>query len=144
MQAMQEMIERHLSSEQRMMRDTIRAFVDKEVTPFIRKNWMKEWDMVPENRPSLELLQGAHNIGVRGLCIPEEFGGMPLDPATEVQTIAMVSEEISRGDSGLGDKLAQIWKVSKLLANVASRRATCRNTGFRRSPKTHPSCSRMR
>src|SRR5689334_2596800 len=103
---LQEIIERNLSDEQRMMRDTIRNFVDHKVTPFIRKNWMKEWDMVPENRPSLELLQGAHKIGVRGLCIPEEFGGTPLDPATEVQTIAMACEEISRGDSGLGDKLA--------------------------------------
>ena len=77
---MQELIERHLSAEQRMMRDTIRSFVDKDVIPFVRKNWKKEWDMVPENRPTLELLQGAHNIGVRGLCIPEEFGGTPLDP----------------------------------------------------------------
>jgi len=121
MQNLHAIIERNLNAEQRMMRDTIRAFVDKEVTPFMRKNWQKEWDMVPENRPSLELLQGAHNIGVRGLCIPEEFGGTPLDPATEVQTIAMACEEISRGDSGLADKLAQIWKVSKLLANVAPR-----------------------
>ena len=121
MQNMQLTIDRHLSAEQRMMREAIRAFVDNDVTPFIRKNWVKEWDMTPENRPSLELLQGAHKIGVRGLCIPEEFGGTPLDSATEVQTIAMVSEEISRGDSGLGDKLAQIWKVSKLLANVAPR-----------------------
>ena len=76
---MQEIIERSLTPEQRMMRDTIRSFVDKEVTPFIRKNWQKEWDMVPENRPSLELLQGAHNIGVRALGIPEEFGGTPVE-----------------------------------------------------------------
>ena len=77
--------------------------------------------MAPENRPTLELLRGAHKIGVRGLCIPKEFGGTPLDPATKAQTIAMVSEDISRGDSGLGDKPAQIWKVSMLLANVAPR-----------------------
>jgi alkylation response protein AidB-like acyl-CoA dehydrogenase len=119
--AMQEIIERHLTAEQRMMRDTIRAFVDKKVTPFVRANWKKEWDMVPENRPTLELLQGAHDIGVRALGIPEEFGGTPIDPATEVQTFAMVSEEISRGDSGLADKLVQIWKVSKLLQNIAPR-----------------------
>ena len=35
---MQEMIDRGLSEEQRMMRNTIRSFVDKEVIPFIRKN----------------------------------------------------------------------------------------------------------
>lgn len=46
---MQQLTGRALSEEQRMMRDTIRAFVDKEVTPFIRKNWQLEWDMTPEN-----------------------------------------------------------------------------------------------
>ena len=118
---MQAMIARGLSEEQRMMRDTLRAFVDDFVTPFIRKNWEKEWDMVPENRPSRELLEEAHKIGVRTLGIPEEFGGTPVDPKTEVQTFAMVAEEISRGDSGLGDKLTQIWKISKLLQNIAPR-----------------------
>jgi alkylation response protein AidB-like acyl-CoA dehydrogenase len=118
---MQEMIERGLSDEQRMMRNTIRSFVDKEVTPFIRKNWEKEWDMKPENRPSRELLEAAHRIGVRTLGIPEEFGGTPVDPKMEVQTFAMVAEEIARGDCGLADKLVQIWKISKLLANIAPR-----------------------
>jgi len=105
---MQEMIERGLSDEQRMMRNTIRSFVDREVTPFIRKNWEKEWDMKPENRPSRELLEAAHRIGVRTLGIPEEFGGTPVDPKMEVQTFAMVAEEIARGDCGLADKLVQI------------------------------------
>jgi hypothetical protein len=118
---MQEMIERGLTEEQRMMRETIRDFVDHEVTPFIRKNWHLEWDMKPENRPSVELLQGAHKIGVRALGVPEEFGGTPLDPKTEVQTFAMISEEIARGDSGLADKLVQIWKISMLLRNIAPR-----------------------
>ena len=118
---MQEMIDRGLSEEQRMMRNTIRSFVDREVAPFIRRNWEKEWDMKPENRPSLALLEGAQKIGVRGLGVPEEFGGTPVDPKTEVQTFAMVAEEIARGDCGLADKLVQIWKISKLLANIAPR-----------------------
>ena len=118
---MQEMIERYLTEEQRMMRATIRDFVDNEVTPFIRKNWKLEWDMTPENRPSVELLEGVHKIGVRTLGVPEEFGGTPLDPKTEVQTYAMIAEEISRGDSGLADKLVQIWKISLLLRNIAPR-----------------------
>src|SRR3954447_1835889 len=90
---MQGIIERSLTQEQRMMRDTIRDFVDREVTPFIRKNWQLEWDMKPENRPSVELLTGAHRIGVRALGIPEEFGGTPLERDTEVQTFAMIAEE---------------------------------------------------
>jgi hypothetical protein len=118
---MQDIIDRGLTEEQRMMRETLRAFVDVEVIPFIRKNWQLEWDMKPENRPSVELLRGAHKIGVRALGIPEEFGGTPLDPKTEVQTFAMISEEIARGDSGLADKLVQIWKISMLLRNIAPR-----------------------
>ncbi|MGZ5093603.1 MAG: acyl-CoA dehydrogenase family protein, partial [Burkholderiales bacterium] len=118
---MQQIIDRGLTEEQRLMRETIRAFVDHDVVPFMRKNWQLEWDMKPENRPSVELLQGAHKIGVRTLGVPEEFGGTPVDPQTEVQTFAMIAEEIARGDSGLADKLVQIWKVSMLLRNIAPR-----------------------
>jgi alkylation response protein AidB-like acyl-CoA dehydrogenase len=118
---MQAIIERSLTPDQRMMRETIRDFVDREVTPFIRAHWQLEWDMKPENRPSVELLTAAHRIGVRALGVPEEFGGTPLDPETEVQTFAMIAEEIARGDSGLADKLVQIWKVSMLLRNIAPR-----------------------
>lgn len=38
-----------------------------------------------------------------------------------MQTFAIISEEIARGDSGLADKLVQVWKVSVLLRNVAPR-----------------------
>ncbi len=31
-----------LTEEQILMRDTCRAFVDSEVTPFIRDNWQRE------------------------------------------------------------------------------------------------------
>ena len=42
--------ERGLTEEQIMMRDACRAFVNDFVTPFVRKNWQREWDMNPENR----------------------------------------------------------------------------------------------
>src|SRR2546425_9102077 len=66
-------------------------------------------------------LEQADRIGIRTLGVPEEFGGIQLDPTTEVQTFALISEEIARGDSGLADKLVQIWKVSVLLRNIAPR-----------------------
>ena len=113
--------ERGLSEEQIMMRDACRAFVNDFVTPFIRKNWQREWDMSPENRLPPEILEQAHKIGIRTLGIPEEFGGTPIDPKSEVQTFAMISEEMSRGDCGISDKLVQIWKVSVLLRNILPR-----------------------
>jgi acyl-CoA dehydrogenase len=116
-----EMIDRGLPEETRMMRETCRKFVDEYVTPFIRQNWQREWLMEPEKRLPRAILEQADKIGIRTLGVPEEFGGTPLDPATEVQTFAVISEEIARGDSGLADKMVQIWKVSVLLRNVAPR-----------------------
>ena len=110
-----------LSEDQRMMRDTVHAYIDDVVAPYIRDNWEKEWSMEPADRVPAEILQKADEIGIRTLGVPEEFGGMELDPATEVQTFAVISEEVARGDSGLADKLAQNWKVSVLLRNLAPR-----------------------
>ncbi len=110
-----------LSEEQRMMRQSCRDFVDDVVIPFIRHNWQREWDMKPEGRLPNAILEAADVIGIRTLGVPEEFGGVELDKASEVQTFAMISEEIARGDSGLADKLVQNWKVSVLLRNLAPR-----------------------
>ena len=110
-----------LSEEQRMMRQTCRDFVDDVVAPFIRDNWQREWLMEPEARLPREILEGADAIGVRTLAVPEEFGGMVLDPENEVQTFAIIAEEIARGDSGLADKMVQNWKISVLLRNLAPR-----------------------
>jgi alkylation response protein AidB-like acyl-CoA dehydrogenase len=113
--------ERALSEEQRLMRESCRQFVDQVVTPFIRENWQREWIMTPEERLPPHILEAADKIGIRTLGVPEEFGGIELDKATEVRTFAIIAEEIARGDSGLADKLVQVWKVSVLLRNLAPR-----------------------
>src|ERR671922_162207 len=118
---MTDMFDRRLSDEQRLMRWSCRAFVNDIVIPFIRANWKREWLMEPEKRLPREILEAADRIGIRTLGVPEEFGGVQLDPANEVQTFAVISEEIARGDSGLADKLVQNWKVSVLLRNLAPR-----------------------
>src|SRR5882762_1292413 len=115
------MTARGLSEEQRLMRQSCRDFVDDVVIPFIRGNWRREWSMVPEERLPPEILAGADKVGIRTLGVPEEFGGVELDKATEVATFAIIAEEIARGDSGLSDKLVQVWKVSVLLRNLAPR-----------------------
>ena len=67
---------RMLSEEQVLMRDSCRAFVDDVVIPFIRKDWQREWTMVPEERLPPEILAGADEIGIRTLGVPDEFGGV--------------------------------------------------------------------
>jgi alkylation response protein AidB-like acyl-CoA dehydrogenase len=110
-----------ITEEQRMMRQSCRDFVDDTVIPFIRRNWQREWDMTPEGRLPNEILEAADRIGIRTLGVPEEFGGVELDSASEVQSFAIIAEEIARGDSGLADKLVQNWKVAVLLRNLAPR-----------------------
>jgi hypothetical protein len=111
---------RGLSEEQKMMRDSCRAFVDDHVTPFIRQNWQREWLMDPDERLPGRILEEADRIGIRTLGVPEEFGGVQLEAAAEVRTFALIAEEIARGDSGLADKLVQNWKVAVLLRRLAS------------------------
>ena len=113
------MYDRGLSEEQKMMRQSCRDFVDDMVLPYIKKNWQKEWSMVPEERLPLSILEGAEKVGIRTLGVPEEYGGVELEKGTEVRTFALVAEEIARGDSGLADKLVQNWKVSVLLRQFA-------------------------
>jgi alkylation response protein AidB-like acyl-CoA dehydrogenase len=110
-----------LSEEQKLMRQSCRDFVDDVILPFIRNDWKREWSMTPEDRLPPSILEGAEKVGIRTLGVPEEFGGIELDRATEVQTFALIAEEIARGDSGLADKLVQNWKVSVLLRNLAPR-----------------------
>jgi alkylation response protein AidB-like acyl-CoA dehydrogenase len=115
------MSDAHLSEEQRMMRQSCRDFVDDVILPFVRANWQREWDMRPEGRLPPSILEGAEKVGIRTLGVPEEFGGIELDPATEVRTFSIIAEEIARGDSGLADKLVQNWKVAVLLRKLAPR-----------------------
>ena len=110
--------ERGLSDETRMMRDVTRKFVNEHVIPFTRQNWKAEWSMKPEGRLPPKILEVAHEIGIRTLGVPEEYGGIALDPKSETQTFAVISEEISRGDCGLAEKMVQQWKVSVLLRNI--------------------------
>ena len=113
------MLDRNLSEELRMMRQSCRDFVDGVVLPFIRENWQREWSMKPEDRLPPSILEEAEKIGIRTLGVPEEYGGVELEKGTEVKTFALVAEEIARGDSGLADKMVQNWKVSVLLRQFA-------------------------
>jgi hypothetical protein len=110
---------RGLSEEQMLMRQSCRAFVDDVVIPFIRKEWQREWSMDPVDRLPKSILEGAEEVGIRTLGVPEEYGGIELERATEIKTFALISEEVARGDSGLADKLVQNWKVSVLLRELA-------------------------
>jgi len=95
-----------LSPEQRLLRDTIRAFVDKQIRPVAR-----EWEA--EGRYPDELVETMRELGLFGLCVPEEYGGM----AADMVSLAVVFEEISRGWMGvagiIGSHSLSCWMIAK-------------------------------
>ena len=112
--------DRHLSDEQRMMRETCQRYVDNVLRPFIAHNREREWTFAdPAHRLPPEILEEADKAGIRSLGVPEAYGGISLDPATQAQTFAIIATEISRGDTGLADKLVQNWKIAILLRELA-------------------------
>lgn len=81
-----------LDDEIEMIRDQFRRFADERVVPFAH-GWHLRDELIP-----LELIADLAGMGVFGLTIPEEFGGLGLSKAGMV----VVSEELSRGYIGVG------------------------------------------
>ncbi|TXL65815.1 butyryl-CoA dehydrogenase [Cerasibacillus terrae] len=76
------------TEEQKMLRQTVRNFVDKEIMPYI-----SEWDQKGEF-PTSTMDQLA-DLGLMGVCIPEKYGGSGMD----YNALAIVCEELERGDT---------------------------------------------
>ncbi len=72
--------------------ETMRKFALAEVIPFAH-----EWHLKNEYIP-LEVIQKLADLGVFGLSLPEEFGGVGLGK----ESMCVVSEELSRGYIGVG------------------------------------------
>src|SRR5919206_501799 len=77
-----------LSDEQRLIQDTVRAFVDERVLPVAIRNDI-------EHRLDMEVIEGLAELGLLGIVIPEEYGGAGLDFVSE----ALACEEIERGEA---------------------------------------------
>ncbi len=81
-----------LDEELEMIREQFRRYADERVTPNAH-DWHLKDDYIP-----LEILEELAEMGVFGLTIPEEYGGLGLSKASMV----VVSEELSRGYIGVG------------------------------------------
>jgi alkylation response protein AidB-like acyl-CoA dehydrogenase len=82
------LIDFELTDEQRLIRETARDFVDKEIVPVARDNDRNE-------RFDTELVQKMADMGFLGAIVSEEYGGRGLD----YLTYGLIVEEIGRGDS---------------------------------------------
>jgi alkylation response protein AidB-like acyl-CoA dehydrogenase len=79
------------SEEISALRDTLRKFVAKECTPEVVRKWDQD-DDIP--RAMMDKLAA---LGICGLCIPEEYGGM----GRQVVAMVVTLEELARGFAGL-------------------------------------------
>ena len=88
--------------------------------------------MTPEERLPPEILEGAQKVGIRTLGVPEEFGGVELDKATEVADLRASSPRRSR--AAIPASPTSWCRSGRCRCCCAtSRRATCRSAGFRAS-----------
>ena len=81
-----------LEEELEMIRDQFRRFAVEKVIPHAH-DWHLKDELIP-----MSIIEELAEMGVFGLTIPEEFGGLGLSKASMV----VVSEELSRGYIGVG------------------------------------------
>jgi glutaryl-CoA dehydrogenase len=79
-----------LSDEERLVRDTVRRFVDDKVLPIIDEHFEKG------TFPS-ELIPQMAQLGLLGANLPEEYGSAGMNNVA----YGLVMQELERGDSGL-------------------------------------------
>ena len=81
-----------LDDEYEMIRDQFRRFADEKVVPDAH-GWHLRDELIP-----IEVVEEMSELGVFGLTIPEEHGGLGLGKTS----MCVVSEELSRGYIGVG------------------------------------------
>ncbi len=76
------------TTEQEILRKTVRQFVDDEIMPHIAK-----WDA--EGSFDTSIWSRLAELGLMGVCVPEKYGGSGMD----YNALAIVCEELERGDT---------------------------------------------
>ncbi|GAA1719219.1 MULTISPECIES: acyl-CoA dehydrogenase family protein [Dietzia] len=88
---------------------TVRRFIDREVRPSVRE--MEHADSYPER-----WIEQMKQIGIYGLAVPEEYGGMPVSMPCFVR----VTEELARGWMSLAGAMGGHTVVAKLLTEFGT------------------------
>lgn len=99
----------YMSERHTMIRDTARAFADKEIRPVAAK--LDETEEFPT-----DLYKKMAGLGMFGISLPPEEGGVGADTLA----FAVVMEEISRGYASLADELGNVEMVGNLLVKFGT------------------------
>ncbi len=79
-----------LTEEERLVKNSVRAFVDEKVLPLIEKNYA-------EGTFPKELIPEMAELGLFGITIPEKYGGAGMS----YTAYGVAMQELERGDSGI-------------------------------------------
>lgn len=95
-----------LSPEQEQFRQTIRSFTDREIRPVARE--LEHAGTYPT-----AIVEGLTEMGLFGMTVPEERGGLGLDSVS----LALVFEELSRAWMGVAGVLGSHSLACKMLVD---------------------------
>ena len=99
------------TEDQRAILETIRRFNEEEVTPRAAE---LDAQVNPEDGFSWEIVEAADKLGLRTMTLSEAYGGLGTEPLTT----AMVIEELSKGDLGIGISLGQTLKLAQIMEEL--------------------------
>ena len=95
-----------LTDEQQMFKDVLRSFVSEHISPVAR-----EYER--EGRYPAEIVARMAEMGLFGITVPDDFGGLGLDTVS----MSLVFEEISRGWMGVAGVLGSHSLSCRMIAN---------------------------
>jgi len=84
------LVDELLTDEQKLIRDTVRAYVKKEISPIIE-------DYAQKAQFPKQIIKGLGDLGCFGPFIPQKYGGAGLDYIS----YGIMMQELERGDSGI-------------------------------------------
>jgi alkylation response protein AidB-like acyl-CoA dehydrogenase len=97
-----------VNDEQRAILRTVARFVEDEVAP---RAAQLDACADPAQCYSWEIVEKAHEVGIRTMTLSEKWGGL----GTDSLTTAMVIEELGKGDIGVAVIFAQTLKIAQIM-----------------------------
>jgi len=97
-----------VNEDQRAILETVERFVEEEVRPRAAELDAKT---DPSDGFSWDIVEKAHELGIRTMTLSEKWGGL----GTDSLTTAMVIEELAKGDIGVSVIFAQTLKIAQIM-----------------------------
>ncbi len=96
------------NEQQRAILETVSRFVEAEVAP---RAAAIDADPNPETSFCWDIVERAHEVGIRTMTLDEKWGGL----GTDSLTTSMVIEELGKGDIGVSVIFAQTLKIAQIM-----------------------------